>query len=45
MYNLPDPKVYQDFDQVLYDDSDIFDIVEDIEYDDYECNPSDYDYE
>ena len=30
--------------QILYDD-DVLDIVEEIEYDDYELNTEDYDYE
>jgi hypothetical protein len=30
--------------QILYDD-DVLDIVESIEYDDYELNTEDYDYE
>jgi len=44
MFNLLD-KMNTELYNILYDDTDIVDIVEDIEYDDYECNPSDYDYE
>lgn len=35
----------EEFYQILYDDADVLDIVEEIEYDDYELNTEDYDYE
>lgn len=43
MFNLPN-QMEEELYQILYDD-DVLDIVESIEYDDYELNTEDYDYE
>jgi len=44
MSNLLD-QMEEELYHILYDDTDVLDIVESIEYDDYELNTEDYDYE
>lgn len=44
MSNLLD-QMEEELYHILYDDTDVLDIVEEIEYDDYELNTEDYDYE
>lgn len=39
-----EPEFYQDINKILYNDEDLFDIVEEIEYDDYEFT-GDFDYD